>query len=1321
MDQLRVDNSQLSQQVALLTAQVAQMQAVRPCHKCLVAVPVKFDGSLAHFPAFFGQCQLYMSLRTLDDASVDPAQPGDPIWAQTANRHLRQLKQGHGLLMDYIASFQVVTQDLQWNEAALLDQFQEGLSELLDELACTECPCTLQELMHMCLCIDARLQQQWAKTMPLVEVPLEEPMQMGAAHPRLTQVEKDRHHHDGLCLYCGNRGHFVAKCPAKTPTAAMSGSKVLRPAILAIFTIFAIFTITAMLIIFDIFDISIPVVIAVVEIQALVDSGDMANFMDTHFVKQWFTPQQQMSPPVMVETIDGQPLRLGLWLLQPNPFTCVLGSMWRKLCFMLPQFLILQWCWVWSGYGPMIHRSSGHLVIWSWGVAIPVDLDLPAELVDFADQLPLHQSYDCPIDLLPEAKLPVGRIYSLSEPELAALQDFIEKNLQKGFIRPSTSLLAAPVLLFIKKKLGELHLCCDYRKLNVITVLNRYLLPLIPELIERLRQAKIFRKLDLHGAYNLVCIRAGDKWKMAFRTRYGHFEYPVISFGLTNAPAVFMHFMHDIFHDLLDQLVVIYLNDILIYSASLQEHWQHVRLVLQRLRDNHLFAKCGKCQFAQTTIDFLGHRISPAGVEMDPEKVESLQAWEPPQQVKDKFHWGAEEQAAFDALKVAFASEPILKDPDPFQPFVVETDASEVAVGGSHRYLVPLRLSFLEVVSSRAQLYDLGQGAIGGGSSPDQDSDGSSQFGTPTYSSDIEPASVTYVLSGWNQCVNALSRKLEYTQREDKILPWTVIPLEQFAATEEPDPFVPAQCGELDENGRQETPWGSVLFMALFYVNVMIVWHQDTLGCSKCCTSLLGHFGGQDLSMTFQDMPSLLLVCSLVSCSQYPCQKDLGGSLIGLTELPPLKGATTILVVVDMLTKMAHFIPCAGLPTARITTQLFISHIFRLHKLPNRIVSDWGVQFTARFWQTLLVELQVQVCLLSAHHPKTDGGDRESGCYFGAVPPLFQQDNWVEVLPVAEFAYNNAQHASTRVSPFFANYGFHPRLFPLAQSDSPVPAVDAFLQELKAMHQMVQDQLKRAKEDYKCFADRHCHDVPPLVIGNRVWLSTRYLPTIRGGDQSCGFLPLPATDHSVFHRSLLVPVLADSPHRPAPPPLGPVAPQGEAEYEYLMAWKGYGPEDFTWVDATDVHAPRLVHDFHTQFPQRPRLPGPGGGGPAGGDSVMPLGETWSPREERALILFMGYRCDIQSLEANPGVRTQPGLLTAVAARAVAAAVAQWWQPRLPQESGLNWGWWRQQHVGDWGLQSLTHLGRSWQTAGSNEIRRGRVGGVRMQSTCRTCA
>ena len=168
-----------------------------------------------------------------------------------------------------------------------------------------------------------------------------------------------------------------------------------------------------------------------------------------------------------------------------------------------------------------------------------------------------------------------------------------------------------------------------------MTKKNRYPLPLISGLLEQLGRARIFTKIDLRGAYNLVRIKEGDEWKTAFRTRYGHFEYNVMPFGLTNAPAVFQHMMNDIFREHLDDFVVIYLDDILIFSKNEEEHEKHVRLVLEKLRKRGLYAKLEKCLFHQTEMEFLGFIATTEGLKMDPKKVEAIVSWEVPKTVRD--------------------------------------------------------------------------------------------------------------------------------------------------------------------------------------------------------------------------------------------------------------------------------------------------------------------------------------------------------------------------------------------------------------------------------------------------------------------------------------------------------------------------------------------------------------------------------------------------------------------------------------------------------------------------------------------------------------
>ena len=251
-----------------------------------------------------------------------------------------------------------------------------------------------------------------------------------------------------------------------------------------------------------------------------------------------------------------------------------------------------------------------------------------------ADMLPQHRPYDCGIDLQEGTQPPFGPIYSLSQNELATLWKYLDRNLAKNFIRYSKSPAGAPIL-FAKKKYDSLRMCADYRGLNKITVNNRYPLPFISGLFDQLSQAKIYTKIDLRGAYNLVDIKVSDKWKTAFRTRYGHFEYNIMPFGLTNASAIFQHLMNDVFHEFLDHFVVVYLDDILVFSKNEKDYKNHVRLVLEKLHSPGLYAKLEKCIFHQPQVEFLGYIISGEGLSMDPKKIEAVISWKRPSTVQD--------------------------------------------------------------------------------------------------------------------------------------------------------------------------------------------------------------------------------------------------------------------------------------------------------------------------------------------------------------------------------------------------------------------------------------------------------------------------------------------------------------------------------------------------------------------------------------------------------------------------------------------------------------------------------------------------------------
>ncbi|UTT89704.1 hypothetical protein NDA17_007024 [Ustilago hordei] len=329
----------------------------------------------------------------------------------------------------------------------------------------------------------------------------------------------------------------------------------------------------------------------------------------------------------------------------------------------------------------------------------------------------MEVEHDLHLELIEGGKPPQGPLYLKGPKEMSELRRYLDENLEKGFIRPSKSPARSPVL-FVPKKDGGLRLCVDYRGLNEITVKNRAPLPLIEEQLFLLRKAKIYTKLDLRAAYNLIRIAKGDEWKTAFGTQLGLYEYLVMPFGLANAPAHFQSFINDIFRDIIGIYVVVYLDDFLIFSDTEEAHVKHVTEVLTRLRSNRLFAKLSKCEFHTKTVEFLGYIIKPTGIEMDPEKVCTVKEWPMPESIHDiqrflgfanfyqrfiahfahiakpltalvkpierfkKFELPEEAQQAFHKLIQAFTSAGVLQHFDYHLPTRLETNASDFAIAG---------------------------------------------------------------------------------------------------------------------------------------------------------------------------------------------------------------------------------------------------------------------------------------------------------------------------------------------------------------------------------------------------------------------------------------------------------------------------------------------------------------------------------------------------------------------------------------------------------------------------------------------------------------
>jgi hypothetical protein len=470
----------------------------------------------------------------------------------------------------------------------------------------------------------------------------------------------------------------------------------------------------------------------------LFDSGASHSFISTKFSAKCQLPFHHINGGITISTPGGRvatyqinrhvPIRLGsfifkttLLIMRLDSVDIILGTDWllrhhavidvaaraieihSPLDGEITLYLPDQGC----------TRSCAFAMMESPVEKIPVVGEYPVVFPDELPGMPPDRDIEFAIELQPGTAPISKRPYRMPPAELAELKRQLQELLDKGFIRPSTSPWGCPAL-FVKKKDESLRLCVDYRPLNAVTIKNMYPLPRIDVLFDQLVGAKVFSKIDLRSGYHQIKIRASDIPKTAFSTRYGLYEYLVMSFRLTNALAYFMYLMNSVFMPELDKFVVVFIDDILVYSKNEDDHVKHLHTVLQRLRDHRLYAKLSKCDFWLREIKFLGHTISQDGVLVDPKKVQEVMNWKPPTTVRKirsflglaryyqrfipdfsriakpmtellkkgvKYEWSQKCEDAFHALRQHLTTAPVLAQPDNTKPFEVYCDASSTGLG----------------------------------------------------------------------------------------------------------------------------------------------------------------------------------------------------------------------------------------------------------------------------------------------------------------------------------------------------------------------------------------------------------------------------------------------------------------------------------------------------------------------------------------------------------------------------------------------------------------------------------------------------------------
>ncbi|QRW26438.1 Retrotransposable element Tf2 protein [Rhizoctonia solani] len=592
---------------------------------------------------------------------------GNPDATRAAEQKITSLTQT-STCAKYITKFRTLQMELDWNNAALRGQFARGLHwEVQRQIATRERqPQILRELQDAALIIDNALCKEQASHPQQGSKPgktSSTPNQGASTGQQATKTgplssnpnyvleeERNRRCTEGLCVKCGKAGHKFAKCrtgwkatPREDKGKAKETAKTGKDSKYQLGKEIA-----------PLFTIPIQPEKQAESLEVLIDSGATSSFLHPCTAELLRLPLIDLPIPRIVTMLNGSSPQAGkIWKKAVLTFSLDGKKITETflICNTGSHAAILGLKWL-EAHNPDIdwnthtltfpHTTPKHVAIAEEEEADKNPLEgVPSEYHQYAkvfgeeefNKLPPHRHYDIGIELTEEGPLNLP-LYSMTDAKSATLKDWLRDKLKAGKIHPSKSSISSPVM-FVPKKDGSRRLVVDYRRLNNRTKKNVYPLPCPDDLMAQLCGAKIFTKLDLRWGYNNVQVKEGNKWKTAFRTKYGLYKSLVMTFGLTNAPAAFQHFMNKLFKDLLDVCIIIYLDDILIYSKDDTTHTQHVHEVLQRLLDNQLFCKASKCTFHVTSVEYLGIIVLDKGFSLDKLKIQAVQEWPVPTKVKE--------------------------------------------------------------------------------------------------------------------------------------------------------------------------------------------------------------------------------------------------------------------------------------------------------------------------------------------------------------------------------------------------------------------------------------------------------------------------------------------------------------------------------------------------------------------------------------------------------------------------------------------------------------------------------------------------------------